>query len=85
MKPHAANRREHFGEGVESPVLWLPDVFGYSWALPQLLKKSGVEYFLTSKISWSQFNRMPADTFRWRGIDGSEVLTHFVLRQSHTL
>ena len=64
--------------GRPSKLLWLPDVFGYSWSLPQLLKKSGVEYFLTSKISWSQFNRFPHDTFRWRGIDGSEVLTHFI-------
>lgn len=58
--------------------LWLPDVFGYSWALPQILKKSGIEAFMTTKISWNQYNRMPHDTFRWRGIDGSEVLTHFI-------
>jgi len=64
--------------GVEMNVLWLPDVFGYSAALPQIVKKSGMEYFLTTKISWSQFNRFPYDTFRWRGIDGSELLTHFV-------
>lgn len=58
--------------------LWLPDVFGYSWALPQILKKSGIETFMTTKISWNQYNRMPHDTFYWRGIDGSEILTHFV-------
>ncbi|ALX50126.1 alpha-mannosidase [Lentibacillus amyloliquefaciens] len=58
--------------------LWLPDVFGYSWALPQILKKSGIEVFMTTKISWNQFNRMPHDTFHWRGIDGSEILTHFI-------
>lgn len=68
--------RETFG--VESYVCWLPDVFGYSWALPQILKKSGMRTFMTTKISWSQFNRFPHDTFSWRGIDGSEILTHFV-------
>jgi len=63
---------------VHGNVLWLPDVFGYSAALPQLIVKSGMKYFLTTKISWSQFNRFPYDTFRWRGLDGTEVLTHFV-------
>jgi alpha-mannosidase len=68
--------REEFG--LECRYLWLPDVFGYSWALPQILKKSGINTFMTTKISWNQYNRMPNDTFIWRGIDGSEVLTHFV-------
>ncbi|XEC93046.1 alpha-mannosidase [Paenibacillus tarimensis] len=68
--------REEFG--VECRYLWLPDVFGYSWALPQILKKSGISTFMTTKISWNQYNRMPHDTFRWRGIDGTEVLTHFI-------
>ncbi|MDQ1914706.1 alpha-mannosidase [Paenibacillus sp. GD4] len=68
--------REEFGS--ECRYLWLPDVFGYSWALPQILSKSGITSFMTTKISWSQYNRMPNDTFRWRGIDGSEVLTHFI-------
>ena len=63
--------------GKESKVLWLPDVFGYSAALPQILKKSGIDYFMTSKLSWSEFNLSPYDTFQWKGIDGSEVLTHF--------
>jgi alpha-mannosidase len=57
--------------------LWLPDVFGYSAALPQILQKSGIKYFLTQKLSWSQFNDFPHHTFIWEGIDGSEVLTHF--------
>lgn len=64
--------------GVEMNVLFLPDVFGYSAALPQIIQKCGLKYFLTTKISWSQFNRFPYDTFRWRGLDGTEVLTHFV-------
>ncbi|WP_390410601.1 alpha-mannosidase [Lacticaseibacillus jixiensis] len=62
----------------DSTVLWLPDVFGYSWALPQILKKSGVDTFITTKISWNEIDRMPHDTFMWRGMDGSEVLTHFI-------
>lgn len=68
--------REEFGQ--EMNLLWLPDVFGYSAALPQIILKSGMKYFMTTKISWSQFNRFPHDTFLWRGLDGSEVLTHFV-------
>lgn len=64
--------------GKESEYLWLPDVFGYSWALPQILKKSGISTFMTTKISWNQYNRMPHDTFYWKGMDGSEVLTHFI-------
>lgn len=64
--------------GVNCEYLWLPDVFGYSWALPQILRKSGIHTFMTTKISWNQYNRMPHDTFKWRGIDGSEVLTHFI-------
>jgi alpha-mannosidase len=64
--------------GREMSILWLPDVFGYSAALPQIMAKSGVPYFLTTKLSWNQSNRFPHDTFRWRGIDGTEVLAHFV-------
>ena len=63
--------------GQRTRILWLPDVFGYSAALPQILKKSGIDYFMTSKLSWSEFNLSPYDTFTWKGIDGSEVLTHF--------
>ena len=68
--------REHFGE-AESPVLWLPDVFGYTWSLPQLIKEAGLEYFFTIKIGWNQYNRMPVESFWWQGIDGTRVLTHF--------
>ncbi|GGH78315.1 alpha-mannosidase [Pullulanibacillus pueri] len=68
--------RDEFG--VECTYLWLPDVFGYSWALPQILKKSGIKTFATTKISWNQYNRMPHDTFKWRGIDGTEILTYFI-------
>lgn len=68
--------KEEFNQAVH--YLWLPDVFGYSWALPQILKKSGIETFMTTKISWNQFNRMPHDTFKWRGMDGTDILTHFI-------
>ncbi len=71
--------------GAISRLLWLPDVFGYSWALPQIALQSGIEAFLTSKISWSQYNRFPYDTFRWRGSDGSELLTYFVTTPSDDL
>lgn len=69
--------REHFGVDAESPILWLPDVFGYAWALPQLIHQAGLKYFMTIKIGWSQYNRLPYDTFLWKGIDGTEILTHF--------
>ncbi|MBF9013985.1 MULTISPECIES: alpha-mannosidase [unclassified Oceanispirochaeta] len=68
--------REEFG--VENTILWLPDVFGYCASLPQILSKFNIEYFMTSKINWNEYNKMPFDTFRWEGIDGSDVLTHFV-------
>ena len=63
--------------------LWLPDVFGYSAALPQILKQCGIDYFITQKISWSQFNKFPHHTFYWEGIDGSTVLTHFLPADSY--
>lgn len=62
--------------GIDSRVLWLPDVFGYSAVMPQLLKLCGVDYFVTSKISWNEYNRMPHDVFYWVGIDGSRILTY---------
>ncbi len=64
--------------GIRQKILWLPDVFGYSAALPQILKKSGIDYFMTTKISWNQYNKLPYDTFMWRGMDGTEILTHFI-------
>ncbi len=62
--------------GVEVTNLWLPDVFGYSGALPQILSKSGVPYFMTQKLSWSQVNQHPHHSFWWKGIDGTRVLAH---------
>ena len=63
--------------------LWLPDVFGYSATMPQIMKRAGVDYFLTQKLCWSQFNQFPHTTFNWRGIDGSTVLTHFPPERSN--
>lgn len=64
--------------GVDSKILWLPDVFGYSGALPQILKKCGVNQFFTAKMSWSESNKLPNDTFVWEGIDGSRVFTSII-------
>jgi alpha-mannosidase len=75
--------RKHFGEGVASPILWLPDVFGYAWNLPQLIKEAGLEYFFTIKIGWNQYNRLPYDSFWWQGLDGTRVLTHFSATPGH--
>ncbi len=68
--------KEEFG--VDNRILWLPDVFGYSGALPQIMRKCGIDYFMTTKLAWNQFNKVPYDTMIWRGIDGSEVLTHLI-------
>lgn len=68
--------KEEFGK--DNSILWLPDVFGYSAALPQIMNKCGLPYFMTTKISWNEINKMPCDTFEWEGIDGSRVLTHFI-------
>jgi alpha-mannosidase len=63
--------------GIETEEVWLPDSFGYSGALPQLVALSGSKWFLTQKISWSRTNKFPHHTFDWEGIDGTRVFTHF--------
>ncbi|NDL58927.1 alpha-mannosidase [Phytoactinopolyspora mesophila] len=63
--------------GVETEEVWLPDSFGYSPALPQLVRLSGSRWFLTQKISWNQRNPFPHHSFWWEGIDGTRVFTHF--------
>ncbi|GAA1789371.1 alpha-mannosidase [Agromyces lapidis] len=63
--------------GVEPLEVWLPDSFGYSAALPQIVRAVGSRWFLTQKISWNETNRFPHHTFRWQGLDGTEVFTHF--------
>jgi alpha-mannosidase len=63
--------------GITCEEFWEPDVFGYSAALPQILRQAGIRYFLTIKLSWNQFNKLSSHTFWWEGLDGSRVLTHF--------
>jgi len=64
--------------GLDVDVVWLPDTFGYSGSLPQIMAKSGIKYFMTQKLSWNNFNTHPHHTFLWRGIDNSEVLVHIL-------
>ncbi|MFP4384187.1 MAG: alpha-mannosidase [Spirochaetia bacterium] len=75
--------REEFGKDIRN--LWLPDVFGYSPALPQILRKSGIDFFMTQKISWNEINLFPYHTFRWKGIDGTPILTHFLPTNNYNL
>ena len=73
--------KKEFGKTCK--VLFLPDVFGYSAALPQILKKAGIDYFVTSKISWNETNKLPMDEFLWQGIDGTEIFTTFLTAQDY--
>jgi len=66
--------KKEFGQTVN--FVWTPDTFGYSAALPQIFKKCGIDFFSTIKMSWNLINDFPYNNFRWRGIDGSEVLVH---------
>lgn len=63
--------------GIEPEEVWLPDSFGYTAALPQIVRLAGFKWFLTQKISWNTVNKFPHHTFWWEGIDGSRVFTHF--------
>ena len=63
--------------GIDTQEVWLPDSFGYTAALPQLVKLSGSKWFLTQKISWNKENKFPHHTFWWEGLDGTRVFTHF--------
>lgn len=64
--------------GVTSDTYWLPDCFGFSWALPQIIKRSGMKYFVSAKLAGQDTNPFPVTTFKWKGADGSEVLAHIV-------
>jgi len=66
--------REHFG--YTSDCFWLPDTFGYAYALPQIIKGCGVNYFLTTKMDWNDTTRFPYTSFYWQALDGTQVLTH---------
>lgn len=70
--------------GVQPKVFFLPDTFGYSPQLPQIAKNAEIEYFVTQKLSWSVFNKFPNNTFYWRGLDGTELLTHFPPADTYT-
>jgi alpha-mannosidase len=63
--------------GRDTTEVWLPDVFGYSASLPQIMRQAGINRFLTQKLSWNQYNVLPHHSFLWEGIDGSQVFTHF--------
>ncbi|WP_214365093.1 alpha-mannosidase [Pseudonocardia sp. H11422] len=63
--------------GVDPDVVWLPDSFGFSAALPQLVALAGSRWLFTQKLSWNQVDRMPHHTFWWEGIDGTRIFTHF--------
>ncbi|GAC1044713.1 alpha-mannosidase [Rhizobium sp. No.120] len=65
---------KHFG--LRHGVCWLPDCFGFSGALPQILRLGGIDSFFTIKVNWSESNHIPSDLFWWKGLDGSKVLTH---------
>jgi len=69
--------------GLELNNIWLPDVFGYSGALPQILKLSNVNLCVTMKLSWNTINRFPFHSFLWKGIDGSTVLTHMLPEETY--
>lgn len=62
--------------GVRNSTAWLPDVFGFSAAVPQILLGAGIQNFFTIKVTWSEVNTFPYDLFMWEGLDGSQVLTH---------
>ena len=71
--------------GVDCKILFLPDVFGYGGTLPQILNKTGVEYFVSSKISLNDTNTLPYETFKWKGIDGSEIFTALLTSQEYSV
>ena len=63
--------------GVDVRIGWNPDSFGYNWQLPQIYKRSGVDYFVTQKMAWNDTNQLPLKLFWWQSPDGSRVLTYF--------
>jgi alpha-mannosidase len=63
--------------GVDVKIGWNPDSFGYTWQLPQIYKKNGVDYFVTQKMAWNDTNQLPLKLFWWQSPDGSKVLAYF--------
>jgi len=72
------------GKAGASRLVWLPDVFGYSACLPQLMRLTGIDWFFTTKLTWSSINRFPYSSFVWRGNDGSEVVAHLTQNVGYT-
>jgi len=70
--------------GVDVHIGWNPDSFGYNWQLPQIYKKSGIDYFVTQKMAWNDTNQLPFKLFWWVSPDGSKVLTYFPHDYVHT-
>jgi len=68
--------------GITPKCVWLPDTFGYSAALPQILNQSGIGFFVTSKLSWNDTDRQPYDSFFWRGIDGTKIKSQLITTQA---
>ncbi len=73
----------HTEFGVDPEYIWLPDTFGYSAALPQLIHKAGMRYFSTQKLSWSLINHFPYHSFWWQGIDGTAILVHTLPEENY--
>ncbi|MEN8841026.1 MAG: glycoside hydrolase family 38 C-terminal domain-containing protein, partial [Octadecabacter sp.] len=69
--------KDTFGD-VETPVLWLPDTFGFPAQVPQLMKLAGLDWFVTNKLNWNQYNKVPSTTHHWEGLDGSRVLAQIL-------
>ncbi|MEL6463561.1 MAG: glycoside hydrolase family 38 C-terminal domain-containing protein [Pseudomonadota bacterium] len=69
--------KDRFGD-VETPVLWLPDTFGFPAQIPQLMRHAGLKYFVTNKLNWNQKNKVPWSTHHWEALDGSRVLAHIL-------
>ena len=67
----------------EQEILWLPDAFGFLGALPQIMKRSGIRYFLTTKMGWNDADQQPDDTFLWEGIDGSRVTGLYITTKNY--
>ncbi|NOY10351.1 MAG: alpha-mannosidase [Spirochaetes bacterium] len=72
--------KDEFGEEVDN--LWLPDTFGFSPVLPQLMLKSGIKYLMSQKLGWNKINKFPYHSFLWEGTDGSRVFCHFLAADS---
>ncbi|MDZ7672050.1 MAG: glycoside hydrolase family 38 C-terminal domain-containing protein [Halanaerobiales bacterium] len=66
----------HFN--IETKIAWLPDSFGFSAILPQILKKSNIDYFITTKLQWNDTNEFPYNIFKWEGIDGSQIQSYLL-------